>query len=131
MLVKSSGTSQLNGNAGLYTTRYNSEQSRYFSLSVSGLLELSKGQHISVFVHSSLPDKWFVEPGSGLSVMKTRYYWPAANSYLNNNHEYTGGKWEEIGNWRQTGEGAFSFGTNFHSSSLSPHPLGFILFLQI
>lgn len=117
MLVKSSGTSQLNGNAGLYTTRYNSEQSRYFSLTVSGLLELSKGQHISVFVHSSLPDKWFVERGSGLSVMKTRYYWPAANSYLDSNHEYTGGKWEEIGNWRQTGEGAFSFGTNFHASS--------------
>lgn len=117
MLIKSSGTSQLNGNAGLYTTRYNSEQSGYFSLSVSGLLELSKGQHVSVFVHSSLPDKWFVEPSSGLSVMKTRHYWPAANSYLDSNHESTGGKWEEIGNWRQTGEGAFSFGTNFHSSS--------------
>ena len=117
MLVKSSGTSQLNGNAGLYTTRYNSEQTGYFSLSVSGLLELSKGQHVSVFVHSSLPDKWFVDPDSRLSVMKTRYYWPAANSYLDSYHRTTAGKWEEIGNWRQTEEGAFSFGTNFNSSS--------------
>ena len=49
--------------------------------------------------------------------MKTRYYWPAANSYLDSSHKSTGGKWEEIGNWRQTEEGAFSFGTNFHSSS--------------
>jgi len=117
LLVKSSGTSQLNGNAGLYSTRYNPEQSWYFSLSVSGLLELSKGQHVSVFVHSSLPDKWFVEPGSTLSVMKTRHYWPAANSHLDSYHGTTGGKWEEIGNWRQTDEGAFSFGTNLNSSS--------------
>ena len=117
LLVKSSGTSRLNGNAGLYTTRYNPEQSGYFSLSVSGLLELSKGQYVSVFVHSSLPDKWFVEPGSRLSVMKTRHYWPAANSYLDSYHRTAGGKWEEIGNWRQTEEGAFSFGTNFNSSS--------------
>ncbi|XP_078376106.1 uncharacterized protein LOC144659523 [Oculina patagonica] len=117
LLVKSSGTSQLNGNAGLYTTRYNSDPAGYFSLSVSGLLELSKGQHVSVFVHSSVPDKWFIEPGSELSVMKTRHHWPAANSYLDSENKLLGGKWEEIGNWRQTGEGAFSFGTNFRSSS--------------
>ena len=117
MLVKSSGTSQLNGNAGLYSTLYNPKQSGYFSLSVSGLLELSKGQYVSVFVHSSLPDKWFVDTGSRLSVMKTRYYWPAANSYLDSYHRTTGGKWKEIGNWRQTEEGAFSFGTNFNSNS--------------
>ena len=117
MLVKSSGTSQLNGNAGLYTTRYNSASSGYFSLSVSGLLELSKGQHVSVFVHSSVPGKWFIEPGSELSVMKTRHYWPAANSYLYSDQKLTGSKWKEIGNWSQTGEGAFSFGTNFYSSS--------------
>lgn len=117
MLVKSSGTSQLNGNAGLYTTRYNPEPSGYFSLSVTGLLELSKGQHVSVFVHSSVPDKWFLEPGSELSVMKTRHYWPAANSFLDSGQKLSGHKWEEIWNWRQTGEGAFSFGTNFHSSN--------------
>lgn len=117
LLVKSSGTSQLNGNAGLYSTRYNPEQSGYFSLSVSGLLELTKGQHVSVFVHSSVSDKWFVDPGSRLSVMKTRYYWPAANSYLDSYHRTTGSKWEEIGNWRQTEEGAFSFGTNFNSGT--------------
>ena len=118
MLVKSSGTSQLTGNAGLYATQYNPESSGCFSLSVSGLLELSRGQHVSVFVHSSFPDKWLIEPGSGLSLMKTRHYWPAANSYLSTNQVFTGDKWEEIGGWKQSGEeGAFSFGTNFRSSS--------------
>lgn len=118
LLVKSSVTSQLNGNAGLYTTLYNPDSSGHFSLSVSGLLQLSKGQHISVFIHSSFPDKWFIEPGSGFSIMKTRHYWPAANSYLNTKHAFTGEKWEEIGEWKQSGdEGAFSLGANFRSST--------------
>ena len=116
--MKSSGTSQLNGNAGLFATQYNPELSEVFSLSVSGLLELSKGQHVSVFVHSSFPNKWFIEPGSGLSVMKTRHYWPAANSYISSKHAFKGNMWQEIPNWRLSAkEGAFSFGTNFRPSS--------------
>lgn len=119
LLVKSSGTSQLDGHAGLYTARYNSESSGYFALSVSGLLELSKGQHVSVYVHSSFPDSWFIGRGSALSVIKTRHYWPAANSFLDRKHSIIGGTWEEIRNWRQTGEGAFSFDTNLRLSSSS------------
>lgn len=118
LLAKSSGTSQMSGNAGLYTTLHNPTPNAQFSLSVSGLLELSKGQHLSVFVHSSYPGRWFIEPGSGLSVMKTRHYWPAANSYLKSKHAYPGGKWQEIRNWVQSGEeGAFSFGSNLQTNS--------------
>ena len=118
LLVKSSGTSQMNGNAGLYATLYNPTPNAQFSLSVSGLLELSKGQRVSVFVHSTFPGRWFIEPGSGLSVMKTRHYWPAANGYLKSKLAYPGGKWQEIGNWVQSGEeGAFSFGSNPQTNS--------------
>ena len=117
LLVKSSGTSKLDGHAGLYTTSYKSETSTYISLSLSGLLELSKGQHVLVFVHSSFPESWFIEQGSGVSVMKTRHYWPAANSFLHRRYVTEGGAWNKIRDWKQTGEGAFSFSSNFRKKS--------------
>lgn len=53
-----------------------------------------------VFVYLSVFDKWFVDLGSRLFVMKIWYYWLVVNSYFDSYYRIIGSKWEEIGNWR-------------------------------
>ena len=118
LLVISSGKSDTSGNGGLYTTYYNTIKNRQFSLILTGLLELSHGQYLSIFVGSKNTGPWNIEPGSSFSVVKTRYHWPAVHSYYSDFHPSLTNDWVELNTWTQTDqEGAFAFGNNLSPES--------------
>ncbi|XP_048580321.1 uncharacterized protein LOC116612238 isoform X2 [Nematostella vectensis] len=110
LLVLSSAATKLNGNGGLYTSYYNADPNGVFTLAVSGLLELSTSEYITINVISTFGSAWNIEQNSGLSIVKSKFYWPAFQAFGKDSIFFSSNSWTEMDSWKYDGvPGAFIF----------------------
>lgn len=119
LLVISSGKSDTSGNGGIFTTYHNKVKKGQFSLILTGLLELSYGEYLSIFVDSKSNYPWTIEAESSFSAVKTHYNWPAVHSHYSNvTPALNNGSWIELTSWTNNNQkGTFTFGNNLSPKS--------------